>query len=754
MRMFAALLAAMLLSLAGASDAESGEGSAEAALAPIAPTVQEQIDQGHIPGAVVLVGEGARTVYRGVFGERAIEPDREPMTPDTIFDLASLTKVLATTTAVMQLVESGRLRLGDPVSKYWRAFAEHDKAGITVEELLTHTSGLRPDLDLNAAWSGTASARARIVAEHPVSAPGARFIYSDINFIVLGELVRRVSGEPLDRYAARHIFRPLGMAHTGFRPSPALRARIAPTDRQEGALRRGDVQDPTAYRMGGVAGHAGLFGTADDLAIFAQMLLNGGSLHGVHILRSASVTRMTAPRQLPGDIQRGLGWDVSSPFAAGQDTAFGAGSYGHTGYSGTSLWIDPKRKSYLIILSSRLHPDDRGDAKPLRQRLAQIVAAAVPTHVLTGIDVLEADGFAPLVGRRVGLLTNQTGRDAEGRRTIDLLARAPGVHLAAILSPEHGIAGDGDGPIASGTEAATGLPLYSLYGSSLRPSAAMLSGIDVLVVDLQDAGVRFYTYASTMAYAMEAAARAGIGVYVLDRPNPISAAVVEGPVLEVRHRSLTGYFPMPVRHGMTLGELAEMFNAEYRIGAALTVIPMQAYQRSLWFDETGLAWVNPSPNLRSLEEATLYAGVALIEGANISVGRGTAEPFERVGAPWVNSQALARYLQGRGIPGVRFAAADFTPASDRYSGEPCHGVRIVLTDRAALDASRLGLELVAALHRLYPDRFHAEQTLGLVGSREALDAIEEGIDPGTLSVRWQGALNLFKALRAKYLLYP
>ncbi len=755
MAIFAMLLTAAVWRSAGASGVEAaGDPRPIPALAQIGPAVQEEIDAGRVPGAVVIVGERRRIVYRHAFGDRALKPDRVPMTADTIFDLASLTKVLATTTAVMQLVEAGRLKLDDPVSKYWPAFAENHKDRITVEELLTHTSGLRPDLDMRAAWSGNAAAQARIEAEQPVSAPGTRFLYSDINFIVLGELVRRISGEPFDLYVARHVFGPLGMTDTGFRPQLSVRARIAPTDVQEGVLRWGEVQDPTAYRMGGVAGHAGLFGTADDLAIFAQMLLNGGSFDGIRILSPASVIRMTAPRRLPGGVQRGLGWDVASPFSGGQDLAFGSESYGHTGYSGTSIWIDPKRGTYLIILTSRLYPGDRGDAAPLRKHLAQIVAAAAQPAVLTGIDVLEAERFAPLAGKRVGLLTNQTGRDAAGRSTLELLANAPGLRLTAILSPEHGISGNRDDRIASGTEPRTGLPIYSLYGTDLHPSATVLSRFDALVVDLQDVGVRFYTYATTMAYAMEAAARAGVRVYVLDRPNPITAAVVEGPVLEPQRRSFTGYFPMPVRHGMTLGELATMFNAENRIGANLTVIPMSSYRRSWWYDETGLPWVNPSPNLRSLDEATLYPGVALIEGANVSVGRGTNAPFELVGAPWIDGQALARYLQGRRISGVRFAAADFDPASDRYAGEICHGVRITLTDRTALNTPRLGIELAAAIHRLYPERFLIERTLGLIGSRTTLDAIEDGVDPKVVSAQWQAGLQAFKTMRAKYLLYP
>ena len=705
----ATVLSAAISPSSGATGAGPG---ADAAPVPagVAMAVQAEITSGHLPGAVVVVGERGHIVYRRAFGVRAFQP-RAPMTAQTIFDLASLTKVVATTTAVMQLIETGRLQLDDPVAKYWAGFAQNGKAGVTVEELLTHSSGLRPDLDLREPWFGDAAARRLIEAERLVAAPGTRFLYSDINFLVLGELVRRISGEPLDVYAMQHIFGPLGMADTGFRPSSALRPRIAPTDVQEGVLRWGEVQDPTAYRMGGGAGHAGLFGTADDLAIFAQMLLNGGSLHGARILSRRSVQQMTMPRDLPGGVARGLGWDIDSGFAGGQDAAFGPGSYGHTGYTGTSLWVDPKRGCYLIILTSRLYPADRGDAKPLRQSLAQLVAGAAPSHVLTGIDILEAEGFSPLAGKTVALLTNQTGRDAEGRRTIDVLAHAPAVRLIAIWSPEHGLDGEQDGRIASGTNSATGLPIHSLYGSDLRPSQEMLTRLDAIVVDLQDVGVRFYTYATTMAYAMEAAAQAGLGIYVLDRPNPITAAAVHGPIFEPQRRSFTGYFAMPVQHGMTLGELAEMFNAENRIGAKLTVVAMRSYRRSLWYDETGLRWINPSPNIRSLEEAILYPGIALVEGANVSVGRGTARPFEVVGAPWIDGKVLARKLEMREIPGVRFAETNFTPTSDQYAHKRCHGVQIVLTDRTALNAPRTRRgtrrSAASALSRPLPDRTNA-----------------------------------------------
>jgi uncharacterized protein YbbC (DUF1343 family) len=376
------------------------------------------------------------------------------------------------------------------------------------------------------------------------------------------------------------------------------------------------------------------------------------------------------------------------------------------------------------------------------------------SKVLTGVDVLAADGFAQLSGRRVGLITNQTGRDASGRRTIDVLASAPGVHLAAIFSPEHGLGGDREGVIQSAIDARTGLPVRSLYGATRRPTAEMLSGMDALVVDLQDVGVRFFTYATTMAYAMEAAAPLGLAVVVLDRPNPIGPAGVRGPVLDPALRSFTGYFATPVQHGMTLGELAKMFDAENHIGAALAVVPMRGYRRDLWFDETGLEWVDPSPNLRSLGEAILYPGVALIEGANVSVGRGTLKPFEMVGAPWIDGRALSDDLNGRGIAGVRFEAASFTPGHDLYAGRACGGLRIVLTDRSGLDAPRLGVELAVALRRLYPERFDIKGILGNLGSRETLAAIGAGEGVSDIVASWRSALQSFEAVRVKHLLYP
>jgi uncharacterized protein YbbC (DUF1343 family) len=367
--------------------------------------------------------------------------------------------------------------------------------------------------------------------------------------------------------------------------------------------------------------------------------------------------------------------------------------------------------------------------------------------------VLATEGFPRLTGQRVGLITNQTGRNALGQRTVDVLASAPGVRLGAIFSPEHGLGGDREGKIGPGTDAPTGLPVYSLYGSTKRPTVEMLSGIDALVVDLQDVGVRFFTYAATMAYAMEAAAPRGLRVVVLDRPNPIGPAGVRGPGLDPSVRSFTGYFAMPVQHGMTIGELAAMFDSENHIGADVAVIPMRGYRRDMWFDETGLEWINPSPNLRSLDEAILYPGVALIEGANVSVGRGTPGPFERVGAPWIDGQALTDDLNGRHVPGVRFESASFAPEDDLYAGQLCHGICISLTDRSGLDAPRLGIELAAALWRRHPERFDIDGMLGNLGSHETLAAIASGQGVSNIVASWRSSLQAFEAVRARYLLY-
>ncbi|HJV26755.1 MAG TPA: exo-beta-N-acetylmuramidase NamZ domain-containing protein [Aromatoleum sp.] len=739
-----------------------------AALAGIESAVGREIGAGHLVGAVVLVGNEERVLYRGAFGDRLREPMRAPMTEDTIFDLASLTKPVATATAVMQLVEQGRLELDAPAARYWPEFAAVGKGAITLRQLLMHRSGLRADLDLRPPWSGRDAARRLMLAEKPVAAPGARHLYSDINFEVLGEIVERVSGLPLDVYCRKHIFAPLGMADTAF--APVDRARVAPTEGPSAGV----VHDPTAARMGGIAGHAGVFSTAADLARFARMMLAGGVLDGVRVLRPESVEAMTQPQSQDLEHPRGLGWGLVAPFAANRLALPPLGAYGHTGFTGTAMWIDPVSGIYVIVLSSRLYPNGRGNAEPLRQRVATVVGDALgrlseetlvaarpsiapyvtPAAGLeTGLDVMASRGFVQLRGLRVGLITNHTGRDAKGRSNVELMRATPGLRLVALFSPEHGYGGELDERVGSAVEPESGLPIHSLYGATRRPTPEMLDGLDALVFDIQDVGARFYTYITTMAYAMEAAAERGMAIYVLDRPDPITAKFVQGPVLDADRTSFTGYFPLPVRHGMTVGELARLFNREAGIEADLRVVPMRGYDRGAWFDQTGLSWIAPSPNLRTLTAAVLYPGVGLVEGANVSVGRGTDTPFELVGAPWIDAEVLAGYLTSRGLAGVAFSAVNFTPAASTWKNRACSGVRLTVTDRDALDSPALGIEIVAALQRLYPGDFRLDATLGSIGSEQAVDAIRAGQDTRAIAAAWQPQLDAFITRRSLYLLY-
>ena len=768
----------------------------DARLVVLDPILNDAIAQQQIPGAVLIVGHDGHVVYRKAYGYRALQPRQETMTLDTVFDCASLTKVIATTTAVMQLWEQGKFRMSDPVAKYLPEFGQNGKPDITIRQLLIHYSGLAPDLDLTKPWEGKETAYEMAFAATPEWAPGSVFAYSDINFEMLGALVERLSGESLDQYAARHVFEPLGMKQTRFLPPSSWEARIAPTEEDENHhLLRGVVHDPTARRMGGVAGHAGLFSTADDLAIFAQAMLDGGR----GILNPATVAKMTAPQQpVNGTVLRGFGWDIDSPFSTNRGELLPVGGYGHTGFTGTSLWIDSTTKTYIVLLTNAVHmntvPNQKGNAVALRTKLATAAAAALALDpaeaekmrvaaitgynemqsaarklavrngtVRTGIDVLEETKFAALhpskggAPRSIGLLTNQTGIDSEGRRTIDVLASIPGISLDAIFSPEHGVAGELDTIEVKNTkDAATGIAVYSVYGgkdAARRPAIDILKRLDAVVIDLADAGVRFYTYETTVGYFLEAAPKAGIDVIILDRPNPITGSFVQGPVSDEGHERFTNYFPEPPRHGMTLGELAKMFNAERHIGAKLDVVAMEDWQRGDWFDSTGIGWVNTSPNLRSLTEGTLYPGVGLIEGTNVSVGRGTDTPFEVVGAPWIKGRELAAYLNARGIQSVRFVPITFTPSSSNFAGERCQGVNLILLDRNTLESPELGIELASALHKLYPNDFKLEKMADLLINQAVFDSIGAGEDPRRIAEDWQERLDAFIRMRENYLLY-
>jgi len=907
---------------------------------PVSTVINEAITAKKLPGAVVLIGHNNKVVFEQAYGNRVpageisgMHSVAEPMTEDTIFDMASLTKSLVTATAMMQLYEAGKLQFDDPVAKYLPPFAANGKENVTIRELLTHYSGLPADVDLKDPWGLAAPDKAegiRRAMDSPLdSKPGTTFKYSDINFITLGALIEKLSGQPLDEYAEQHIFTPLKMAHTTFHAftkgcgpydvsGSAIELHlasheaysmmcsaglgiwitssiqnVAPTAHDnEGTpetnpnfdhLLRGTVHDPTTRRMGGVAGHAGVFSTAADTSLFAQALLDK-LLHntGPFPLKQSTLQLMTTPQQpataqsgatiftpdgktTTGVATRGFGWDINTAFSRPRGEIFPIatqthnGSFGHTGFTGTSLWIDPVSNTYVILLSNAIHPRGAPPISALRGQVATaaaralsldaateqrlwsctcthcegcpgIVAAPTPfettgsnlaglippttsntvistgakrggetrfstrnsdpgsTPTQTGLDVLQSTHFATLLGAahghndhlRIGLLTNQTGLDSSGHRTIDILYHSiPQVELTTLFSPEHGILGAKDtARVSNDTDPTTHLPVISLYGpkdSDRRPTHEALKDLDAIIIDLQDAGVRFYTYESVVGYFLEAAAKEkslghNLEIILLDRPNPINGIAIQGPVSDPGRESYINYMPLPVRHGLTLGELARYINGERRhpaatspnvqlpLNAALTVVPMQHWTRTQFFDDTGLPWTNPSPNLRNLTAAILYPGIALLDSTNVSVGRGTDKPFEQIGAPYIDAPALAAYLTKRNIPGVAFSPTTFAVADDENHypshGKTIPGIAFTLTDRNALDSPELGIEIVSALQRLYPTQFNLSKTDPLIVSVNTLLSLKNNEDPRAISAAWKPDLDAFRQRRQAYLLYP
>ena len=742
MKLLLAMACASVCTFAQAFAGFTGAAALDAA-------AEQAIRDGLIPGTVLIVGHDGKIVFRKAYGARALVPAREAATLDTIYDVASLTKVVATTPAIMKLYEQGKIRLDDPVTAYLPEF-QGGKSAITIRNLMTHFSGLRPDLDIDPAWSGYDTGIRMALIDKPTGPPGQNFVYSDINFELLGEIVRRVSGKALDQFAREEIFAPLGMTETMFKPAASLTARIAPTevDAATGKPWRGVVHDPTARYMGGVAGHAGVFSTADDLARYAEMMLNGRLFAPATV---ALFTSNAAPTDQP--ILRGLGWDIDSQYSSNRGNIFPRGtSYGHTGFTGPALWIDPASKSFLVIMTNRVHPKSGRSINEWRRSIATITAEGLglgpKNHkVMTGLDVLAQTKFAPLEGRQVGLITNQTGIDRQGRRNVDLMLAA-GIHVTALFSPEHGLTGRVDQPnVADSRDDATGLPVFSLYSNSrFRLTPEMLRGVDTLVFDIQDVGARFFTYNCTMLFMLEAAAQAKRPFYVLDRPNPVTGSHVEGPLLDPGSQAITGCYSLPVRHGLTPGELATMGNAERKLNADLHVIKMQNWERGDWFDSTGLPWIDPSPNMRSLNAATLYPGLALIESSkNYSVGRNTEAPFEQIGADWIRGGELADFLNSRYIPGLRVYPAHLTAKME--------GVRFVITDREQLDSVRLGLEVVYALQKLYPGKIDLELSKQLIGNRKVIDELKAGDDPRVIQQNLLPDIAAFMNRRRPFLLY-
>ncbi|MCA9186868.1 MAG: DUF1343 domain-containing protein, partial [Planctomycetales bacterium] len=771
-------------------DASTSDVDAEH-LRSIAPLVHTAIERGDLPGCVVAIGRRRGIVYLESFGHRQLQPSAKPMTRDTVFDMASLTKPIATATSVLMLVEDGRLRYRDKIADFIPEFANHGKESITVSQCLTHTAGFVPDNSLEDYQDGIEEAWQRIWELSLAYEPGAEFKYSDVGYEVLGELVRRITQEDVNTFAKRTIYRPLGMDETGYLPEASLRARAAVNEQRDGQWMQGEVHDPRAFALGGVAGHAGLFSTVDDLARFARMLLGGGELDGIRVVSAAGVREMTRRREVPGGF-RTYGWDSLSGYSTNRSELFSEQAFGHGGFTGTAMWIDPELDLFVIFLSNRLHPDGQGNVNDLAGRIGAIAVASLIAdradlslrdrqgttttqlssdtssqtdatvaastargkQVLTGIDALIRDNFASLSGQRVGLITNHTGRDREGQPTINVLHQSPQVNLVALFSPEHGIRGALDqANIGDSKDEPTGLPIYSLYGESRQPTAEQLQQIDTLVFDIQDIGCRFYTYISTMGMAMRAAAEHGVRFVVLDRPNPISGSRIEGPLSDADRSTFVAYHSLPIRHGMTVGELALMFRNELRLDLELQVVKVEGWDRRDYWDQTNLTWVNPSPNMRSLNEAVLYPGIGLLETTNLSVGRGTDTPFEVLGAPWIVPRELAAALNKRHLPGVTFVPIQFIPTTSKYAGQTCGGVNVIVTDRSVFEPVRTGLEIACLLCELYRENWQVQSIDRLLVNRDLLQLLLDGSDAHLLINSYAEALWKFRHRRQEFLLY-
>jgi uncharacterized protein YbbC (DUF1343 family)/CubicO group peptidase (beta-lactamase class C family) len=752
-------------------------------LARIDDVVAEALAQQKLPGCVVAIGRHDGVKFLKAYGARSLVPERTSMTTDTVFDLASLTKPLATATSLALLVERGRLRLEDPLTNWLPEFAPADpatpqrngdpalerKRKVTLRDCLLHVAGFVADNDL-ADYAGTPEQSfARLFAQAPTTEPGAQFAYSDVGYELLGKVVERASGESLADFAAAHVYAPLRMRETGFLPGPELRARAAPTEPRDGAMLQGVVHDPRAARLGGAAGHAGLFSTAHDLARYARMLLNQGELDGVRVLSPRAVALLTTAEPVAtADGGRAMlrtpGFDAKSRYSSNRGELMTARAFGHGGFTGTSLWIDPGLDLFVVFLSNRVHPDGKGVVNPLIGRIGSLAAAAVgrasgaPPEapvVRTGIDVLRAEGFAPLAGRRVGLVTHAAGRAADGTPTLDLLMKAPDVKVVALYSPEHGLGGRDEGAVADGVEPKSGLPIRSLYsGSSAgRAAPSSFADVDTLVVDLQDAGARCYTYVGTLVRTMEAVAGTKVRVVVLDRPDPVGGVAVEGPLPDPGEATLTNWHPVAFRHGMTIGEIATMVRAERNLDVDLQVIAMEGWRREQLFDETGLRWVDPSPNLRGVEATLLYSGLALFEPTNLSVGRGTERPFEQIGAPWLDGRALALALAHEPLPGATVMPVEFTPTTSLFADQRCSGVRFQITDRARLEPMRLAISVAVALHEIAPTAWLDAKMDGLLHSKATLEALHAGKSAAEIAGLWEQDVEAFRRRRAPFLRY-
>jgi uncharacterized protein YbbC (DUF1343 family)/CubicO group peptidase (beta-lactamase class C family) len=696
----------------------------------LSAALRRAVSDSRAPGAVAYVGTPEKELLFEAVGFRQRVPVSHPTEKDTIYDLASLTKVLATTTAVLMLHDQGKIDLDQPVSELVPipAFGR-----FTVRHLLTHTSGLPAILPLYKEVTTMNEALQRIAAAPLDWKPGARRRYSDLGFMILCKAVELTGRDAFDAFCRTHIYEPLGMTRTGFKPSKDWIKHCAATEQcpWRKKMMIGEVHDENAWAVGGVSGHAGLFGTAEDLARFCRGLLGG------KLIAEKTLAAVRKIGQVPVYPWQGLGWWLDPWMAGSSGFLPSRAALGHVGFTGTSVWMDCDTGLFAILLSNNCHPSrTTRDNKTLRQVFhAALAECFYPktwnTH--TGLDRLMWDDFAGLRGKKVALLANNAAVDQLGRPILDVFALAPDVQLARIYSPEHGLRGQAEAGEKVASEAGT-TPVTSLYGAQKRPKTEELKGIDCFLIDLPDVGSRYYTYPATMKECLAACAESHVHVRILDRPNPVGGTILEGPIAE-QIGSPVCWAHVPVRHGMTLGEIARFLHeTDAGIGGLkITVERVDAWLRERRFDACSLPWAAPSPNIPDAETALAYVGMCLFEGTNLNEGRGTERPFRQIGAPWLDAKAVIKALPESVRTGFALEALPYTPraipgkaAHPRFQDTACRGISLSVSDADACRPFSLAIALIAAIRRRHPKDFQWESSFdtlaGGPGLRTALEA--------------------------------
>ncbi|HOC70736.1 MAG TPA: DUF1343 domain-containing protein [Candidatus Hydrogenedentes bacterium] len=715
--------------------------------------LKRAVTQAKAPGAVACVGRGDQRQFLGATDYRALVPAPEPATADTVYDLASLTKVVATTTAVMLLRDRGVLQLDQPVSAFIPLPGLNN---ITLRHLLTHTSGLASWYAWHTELSGRLQYVERIAASPPAAPPGTIRTYSDLGFILLARVVEQAAQDTFDAFCKKHIFSPLGMNDTTFNPPEEMRLRCAPTEQSEwrGRMLRGEVHDDNAFAQGGVSGHAGLFSTVEDLERFCHALMDG------RILAPETVEEMTRPGQVPYYPWQGLGWWLD-PWTSGANGFLPSRTaIGHTGWTGTCIWMDRANKVYAILLSNTCHPDKSNrNNKELRSRFFTPLAAALypdSTNAHTGLDKLLQDQFENLRGKRLALLSNTAALDQAGRPILETLALSPALQMHYIYSPEHGFGVTSEAGAAVSSQGGK-TPVISLYGERKQPSPEELKNIDLFIVDLPDIGARYYTYMATMKDCMAACAANKVPILVLDRPNPIGGAILEGPIAQ-DYGSPVCCAPIPVRHGMTLGELALYFKRLFFAETSLQVEVSTAenWWRELQFDACALPWAPPSPNIPTPETALMYIGTCLFEGLNMNEGRGTKTPFLVCGAPWLNPVKVLKQVSEEARAGIVLKPVIYIPKSipgkasnPDYRDSLCQGITFNITDARLARPFTTAVALICAIHQCHPELKWDPVFDILAGGPWLREQIQAGHDTKDIIEHIQGDLAAFDAQRPR-----